>query len=250
MKHFTYRQQNTGDWNHPDDFSRQNRTDPYGPEGRRGSDPELPYRSRPPVNAMTAASVVCGVLALVTCYLVFTAFLFGSLAVLFAVLGKGKNRRMPRAARIGQILGIVSIAVGGILSAISVSFVISRFGGIDKAIDRYTYYIEKYANDNTKSGQDLYNEIYQDIYGKKNSDSSADSKSSDQETGGNSGSKDSNNNNNNNNSSNSNNDNKNRNGSYYGDSNRSGNYYGDSSDGGSSSGNSNDYYGNAPGSAA
>jgi uncharacterized membrane protein YgcG len=242
MKHYTYNQQNAGGWNDPEDFSRQNGEDPLG---QRGSQPpEPPYRSRPPVNAMTAASVVCGVLALVTCYLIFTAFLFGSLAVLFAVLAKGKNRRITRSARIGQVLGIISIAVGGILSAISVSFVIARFGGIDKAVERYTYYIEKYANDNTKSGQDLYNEIYQDIYGKGNGNSSEDSKSSDSGNTNDSDSsgKDSNNSNN---SSDGNN-----NGSYYGDSGQGGSYYGNGSDGGSSSGGSNDYYGSAPGSAA
>ena len=62
-------------------------------------------------NAMETAAMVLGTASLVMCSCLYLSIPFGALAILFALLSRGKRTSMSAKARNGLILGIVGIIV-------------------------------------------------------------------------------------------------------------------------------------------
>ncbi len=82
-------------------------------------------QTAPPRNGMTTAASVLGLATIVTCVLltVYIPFVTGSLAILFALLSKGSDKRMSPSA----LSGITSAVVGLVMNVILIISVITLY---------------------------------------------------------------------------------------------------------------------------
>lgn len=87
---------------------------------------------------MSVASLVLGILGLVMSCCVYPAIIFGSLAIIFALLSRGGEMHTNSYARAGLILGIIAIACGILFLLYSFFTIIAQFGGMEG----YLNYIE------------------------------------------------------------------------------------------------------------
>ncbi|MCI8417362.1 MAG: hypothetical protein HFI33_07720 [Lachnospiraceae bacterium] len=85
-----------------------------------------PYQNRP--NAFAAASVIFGVISLVSCLIIYITVFFGCLSILFALLSRQESLKMPSSSQAGCVLSSVAISLSAILTAISFVYLIYLFG--------------------------------------------------------------------------------------------------------------------------
>lgn len=74
-----------------------------------------PIRQKP--NAFAVASLVMGILAMVTLCTIYLPIVFGSLSIIFAILSKGSQKHMPGMSH----AGIITAVSGIIFSVITIA---------------------------------------------------------------------------------------------------------------------------------
>lgn len=80
---------------------------------------------------MSVASLVMGILGLAMGCCVYPPVIFGSLAILFALLSRGGELHMNSYGKAGLVLGIISIICGILIFTYSVFTLMAEFGGLD-----------------------------------------------------------------------------------------------------------------------
>ena len=92
----------------------------YGPGPGTG---QMPVRDKG--RTMAVAALVCGIIAMAAffTFTVFPAAIFGTLAVLFALLSRGSKNRPERNAGIGMTLGIIALC----LNLVTTGYAMYRF---------------------------------------------------------------------------------------------------------------------------
>lgn len=86
---------------------------------------------------MATASLVFGILAIITCCCIYTAMIFGALAVIFALLSRGGERKLSSVAVAGLILGIIGMVLGILFISFFIISAILEYGGLEHYIDSY-----------------------------------------------------------------------------------------------------------------
>lgn len=104
--------------------------------------PNQPQIRQIKLNIFTIFASICGLLAVLSATTVFFGLFFGSLAVIFAILAKGRRTKMDRISRNAFIFGILAI-VTSIVVVISTAYL--------------------YLHD--KEYHDSVNGVYEKIYG-------------------------------------------------------------------------------------
>ncbi len=92
---------------------------------------------------MSVASLIIGILGLVMSCCIYPPIIFGSLAIIFALLSRGGEMHMNSYAKAGLILGIIAIICGILFFIYSVLTLLLQFGGIEG----YLQYIEDLMQD-------------------------------------------------------------------------------------------------------
>lgn len=92
---------------------------------------------------MSVASLVMGILGLAMSCCVYPPIIFGSLAILFALLSRGGELHMNSYGKAGLALGILGIICGILIFTYSVFTLMAEFGGLDG----YLQYIEELIED-------------------------------------------------------------------------------------------------------
>ena len=92
---------------------------------------------------MSVASLVMGILGLAMGCCVYPPVIFGSLAILFALLSKGGELHMNSYGKAGLALGILGIICGILIFTDYVFTLMAEFGGLDG----YLQYIEELIED-------------------------------------------------------------------------------------------------------
>lgn len=92
---------------------------------------------------MSVASTILGILSLIMCCCIYPAIIFGSLALIFALLSRGGEMTMNSYATAGMILGIIGIVLGILFLIYAFAAVFTEFGGIEG----YMKEIENILND-------------------------------------------------------------------------------------------------------
>lgn len=87
---------------------------------------------------MSVASLVMGILGLVMSCCVYPAIIFGSLAIIFALLSRGGEMHTNSYAKAGLVLGIIGIIRGFLILMYSFFTLMVQFGGLEG----YFNYIE------------------------------------------------------------------------------------------------------------
>ena len=86
--------------------------------------------------AMEITSLILGILALTTCSCLYTSLIFGSLAIIFALLSRGGELTMTARSKTGFWLGIASLILFvGIIGLCIV--VVMSYGGIEEFMTAY-----------------------------------------------------------------------------------------------------------------
>ena len=112
-------EQNENPWNDPQDSQSQQEMYHRNPEPGNAS------------NGLAVAALICSVLSIVSVCCLYGAFVFGGLAIIFALLSRGARKKTY-----GVLISVV-ITIG---SFITVS---RQYGGFDKFLERYTYTLEQ-----------------------------------------------------------------------------------------------------------
>jgi len=86
--------------------------------------------------AMAVASLVLGILSIITCCCIYSALILGSLAIIFALLSRGGEMKMTSMSTVGMILGIIGIVFGILFIAFLVFSAAMDSGGL---IDYYDF---------------------------------------------------------------------------------------------------------------
>lgn len=89
--------------------------------------------------SMAIASMVLGIAGMVMSCCIYPAIIFGSLALLLAVLSRGGEMTFSNYAKAGMILGIIAIVCGILFLTISLITIYVEFEGFEG----YLEYIEK-----------------------------------------------------------------------------------------------------------
>ena len=92
---------------------------------------------------MAVASLLMGILGLVMSCCIYPPIIFGSLAIIFALLSRGGEMHMNSYAKAGLILGIIAIICGILFLIYSILTLLIQFGGIEG----YLQYIEDLMQD-------------------------------------------------------------------------------------------------------
>ena len=109
--------------------------------------------------SMSIASMVMGIVGLVMSCCVYPAIIFGSLAIIFALLSRGGEMTTNGYAKAGLILGIIGI-VCGILFMIYALFTVSvQFGGFEGYLHYVEELMEEMGYPDYSDPYDLYNTL-------------------------------------------------------------------------------------------
>ncbi len=88
---------------------------------------------------MAVASLVMGILGLAMACCVYPPVIFGSLAIIFALLSRGGEMHMNSYGKAGLVLGILGIICGILIFTYSFFTLMAEFGGLEG----YLQYIEE-----------------------------------------------------------------------------------------------------------
>ena len=92
---------------------------------------------------MSVASLVMGILGLAMSCCVYPPIIFGSLAIIFALLSRGGELHMNSYGKAGLVLGSLGIICGILILAYSFFTLMAEFGGWEG----YLRYIEEIMNE-------------------------------------------------------------------------------------------------------
>lgn len=100
-------------------------------------DKEPPYPSSPNPNALATASLIMGILSLVTLCCIYGGLIFGSLGLAFSLLSRGKNKRFSEHAKAGLILSIIALSLLALLFLFSLFIILTDWPEFSPYIDEY-----------------------------------------------------------------------------------------------------------------
>lgn len=116
---------------------------------------------RNPGQTMATVSMVLGVLSIFTMLTVYIPFVFGSLAILFAVLSAGYGKKMLATAKIGIGAGIGGMAVVAAVVGTLVVTILSSSG--DSLTNFGRQMDQQFENQTGQSFEDIFGQSYEDI---------------------------------------------------------------------------------------
>lgn len=99
--------------------------------------PPFQYRPRRPVNFFETSAMILGIGALVCCTCFYGSYIFGALAILFALLSRGGQMKMSSKAKLGLILGIVAIVLSTLVTIAAFAYALSEYGSMEGIIREY-----------------------------------------------------------------------------------------------------------------
>ncbi|MCR5667191.1 MAG: hypothetical protein K6G01_10200 [Eubacterium sp.] len=84
------------------------------------------------------AALALSIIGLVTCCCVYTSFICGALAIIFAILSKGEYPKMSPVARRSVVIAVISFVIAGVIITMSLVSVISHYGSLSYIIENYS----------------------------------------------------------------------------------------------------------------
>lgn len=118
----------------------------FDPNENRYDESGNAYRQPPrrSGNSMSTAAFACGILGLFGIFTIYGGFIFGSLAILFAHLSRGKNTSPARIVKFSRILGILTIAISGAILISGLILIQTQYGGFENFMNEYLNLMQQY----------------------------------------------------------------------------------------------------------
>lgn len=110
--------------------------------------------------AMATASLFLGIASIFTILSVFLPFVFGGLAILFALLSKGYGQKMLTQAKVGLACGIGGFCITAVVCVSSMAVLLSDPEKLITFGQQYDALIEDSYGQST---EDIYGESFEDI---------------------------------------------------------------------------------------
>jgi hypothetical protein len=136
-------------------------------------DPNTQTMPPKPRNGMGTAALVFGVLALLTCWFPVVGFVFGLIALILGIVGRGRVKKLQAtngaAATTGLVLGIVSVIINILATLLVGGFILAFLGvGGGQVADQYARCITNAPNAGTpaqvqQAFQECQNQINQQL---------------------------------------------------------------------------------------
>ena len=82
-------------------------------------------------NLFEMFSMAFGFASLFSCTVIYSAYLFAGLAILFALLSRGAQMKFSKRAKRGIILGICGILLSTVLFTVSFLYLLEEYGSIE-----------------------------------------------------------------------------------------------------------------------
>ena len=76
--------------------------------------------------------------SLFSCTFIYTAYIFGALAILFAILSRGPQMHFSRRAKLSIFLGIVGMVVGTVLFIAGIFLLLEEHGSFENILRYYS----------------------------------------------------------------------------------------------------------------
>ena len=97
-------EQNENPWNDPQDSQSQQEMYHRNPEPGNAS------------NGLAVAALICSVLSIVSVCCLYGAFVFGGLAIIFALLSRGARKKTYGAARTALLMGTAGVLISVVIT--------------------------------------------------------------------------------------------------------------------------------------
>lgn len=125
--------------------------------------PYNPYQ--PPVsnkrsNVMEIAAMVCGIIAIVGCSVIYISAISGALAIMFALLSRGGERTAGVKANVGLGCGIGGLALSAMLYLMTFTVLFAAYDGAGN----FFHSINQYDLSSEENYEENYNKLYDDVY--------------------------------------------------------------------------------------
>lgn len=86
-------------------------------------------------NMLSLAALVSAILGIVTFCCIYSAVIFGTLAIVLGLLSRGSANRPCSQARIAICIGIIALILTAVLNIYSYTVMIHEYGSLQNAID-------------------------------------------------------------------------------------------------------------------
>lgn len=86
---------------------------------------------------MALASMILGIIAVITSGCIYLAFVCGALSIIFAFLSKGGSYRIPAQGKAGLALGVAGLLLTICIYTAAFLFLLKQYGGMEGLIQEY-----------------------------------------------------------------------------------------------------------------
>ncbi len=93
--------------------------------------------SQKPSGQMALASLILGIVSVITSGCIYSAIVCGALGILFAFLSRGGSDHMPPQAKAGLALSGFGMALTIVIYAAALTLIVFQYGGIDEFLLEY-----------------------------------------------------------------------------------------------------------------
>lgn len=121
-------------------------------------------------NGMATASLVLGILAVISICCVYGSYIFGSIAITLGLLSRGRHTKLSKNALIGTILSIVGMVISTFIIVLFCISILANFGSFENFLNNYDAFYENiygedypfdsntfdFNHDNSDSNYDIY----------------------------------------------------------------------------------------------
>lgn len=114
--------------------------------------------------SMAIASMALAIAGMVMGCCVYPAIIFGSLAIILALLSRGGEMTTNGYAKAGLILGSIAIVFGILFLIYSLTVLFIQFGGLEGYMNYIEELMENMGDPSYTNPYDMYQDIYRDMY--------------------------------------------------------------------------------------
>lgn len=111
----------------------------YDPNENRFGDPvnHFTRKQKEPSSPMAMAAFACSIIAILSVFTVYGAVLFGSLAVIFALLSRNSKLKFERSAKYALNVGIIALIISAVIILFSIVFTLREYGSFENYYQKY-----------------------------------------------------------------------------------------------------------------
>lgn len=89
-------------------------------------------------NSFETASLILAIAAMLSSTMIWFAYIFGALAILFAILSKADRNKMHVKARTATVIAVLAMLVSTVLTIQAVSMILEEYGSFESYLIEYS----------------------------------------------------------------------------------------------------------------